>query len=42
MFPLRTLAMIVSTCILAGCTVGADYHRPAAPLAERYQTQLAL
>ncbi|QJT79371.1 efflux transporter outer membrane subunit [Kosakonia sp. MUSA4] len=41
MFPQRTLALVVSTCILAGCAVGPDYHRPAAPLAERYQAQPA-
>ncbi|UXY09191.1 efflux transporter outer membrane subunit [Kosakonia sp. ML.JS2a] len=37
MFPLRTLALIVSACILAGCTVGPDYSRPEAPVAEHYQ-----
>lgn len=42
MFPLRVLALIVSTGILAGCTVGPDYHQPAVPLAERYQAQPAL
>ncbi|SEL17593.1 efflux transporter, outer membrane factor (OMF) lipoprotein, NodT family [Kosakonia sacchari] len=41
MFPQRTLALVVSTCILAGCAVGPDYHRPAAPLAEHYQAQPA-
>ncbi|MBS1204755.1 MAG: transporter [Proteobacteria bacterium] len=42
MFSQHTLALIVSACILAGCTVGPDYHRPAAPLAERYQAQPTL
>lgn len=42
MFSLNTLALIVGACTLAGCTVGPDYHRPAAPLAERYQAQPAL
>ncbi|MCR9001882.1 efflux transporter outer membrane subunit [Rahnella perminowiae] len=42
MFPLRTLALVVSTGLLAGCTVGPDYHRPAVPLPEHYQTQPAL
>ncbi|MGG7447381.1 efflux transporter outer membrane subunit [Kosakonia oryzendophytica] len=37
MFPLRTLVLIVSACILAGCTVGPDYSRPEAPVAEHYQ-----
>lgn len=42
MFPLRTLALVVNTCLLAGCAVGPDYHRPAAPLAWHYQSQSAL
>ncbi len=37
MFPLRTLVLIVSACILAGCTVGPDYSRPEVPVAEHYQ-----
>lgn len=37
MFPLRTLAVIVTACILAGCTIGPDYSRPEAPVAEHYQ-----
>lgn len=37
MFPLRTLVLIVSACILVGCTIGPDYSRPAAPVAEHYQ-----
>lgn len=39
MFPLRTLALVVSSGLLAGCAVGPDYHRPDAPLPERYQAQ---
>lgn len=39
MFPQRTLALVVSTCILTGCAVGPDYRRPDAPLAEHYQAQ---
>ncbi len=31
MFPLRTLALVVSSALLAGCAVGPDYHRPDAP-----------
>jgi len=42
MFLLRTLALAVSTGLLAGCTVGPDYHRPDAPLPERYQAQSAV
>ncbi|BCQ35580.1 RND transporter [Erwinia rhapontici] len=42
MFPLRTLALVVSAGLLAGCAVGPDYHRPDAPLAERYQAQSAV
>ncbi|NCF04911.1 efflux transporter outer membrane subunit [Kosakonia sp. MH5] len=41
MFPQRTLALVVSTCILTGCAVGPDYRRPDAPLAEHYQAQPA-
>lgn len=41
MFPLRTLALVVSSVLLAGCTVGPDYLRPEAPLAKHYQTQSA-
>ena len=33
---LRTLALVVSTSLAAGCAVGPDYHRPQAPLAEQY------
>lgn len=42
MFPLRTLALVVSSVLLAGCAVGPDYHRPDAPLPERYQAQPAV
>ncbi|AEX51559.1 outer membrane component of a tripartite multidrug resistance system [Rahnella aquatilis CIP 78.65 = ATCC 33071] len=42
MFPQRTLALVVSSVLLAGCTVGPDYHRPDAPLAEHYQAQSAV
>ncbi|MBX9487280.1 efflux transporter outer membrane subunit [Yersinia enterocolitica] len=42
MFPLRTLALVVSCVLLAGCTVGPDYHRPNTPLPERYQAQSAV
>lgn len=42
MFSLNTLALIVGALTLAGCTVGPDYHLPAAPLGERYQAQSAL
>ncbi|QMV52169.1 efflux transporter outer membrane subunit [Ewingella americana] len=40
MFPLRTLALLVSAGILAGCTVGPDYHRPDSPLPQHYQTSI--
>jgi NodT family efflux transporter outer membrane factor (OMF) lipoprotein len=42
MFPQRVLALIVSTSLLAGCAVGPDYHRPAAPLEEHFQAQSSL
>ncbi|QPS20001.1 efflux transporter outer membrane subunit [Serratia plymuthica] len=42
MFPLRTLALIVSAGLLAGCAVGPDYQRPDAPLSDRYQAQSAV
>ncbi|ATY91452.1 putative outer membrane efflux lipoprotein [Pectobacterium atrosepticum SCRI1043] len=41
MLPLRTLALVVTTSVMAGCAVGPDYHRPDAPLADRYQAQSA-
>jgi len=40
MFPLRTLALLVSAGVLAGCTVGPDYHRPDSPLPQHYQTSI--
>jgi len=42
MFPLRNLALMVSSVLLAGCAVGPDYYRPDAPLPERYQAQSAV
>lgn len=42
MSPLRTLALVISTGLLAGCAVGPDYHRPDAPLSEQYQAQSAV
>lgn len=42
MFPLRTLALVVSAVLLAGCAVGPDYQRPDAPLSDRYQAQSAV
>lgn len=42
MLSLRTLALVVTTGAIAGCAVGPDYHRPDAPLADRYQTQSAV
>ncbi|MBA1380363.1 efflux transporter outer membrane subunit [Pseudomonas brassicacearum] len=37
--PLRPLALLLSTCLMAGCAVGPDYHRPAAPLSNQYLGQ---
>ncbi|MCW1243496.1 efflux transporter outer membrane subunit [Pseudomonas sp. SAICEU22] len=37
--PLRPLAFLLSTSVMAGCAVGPDYHRPAAPLSSRYVGQ---
>ncbi|WP_413730580.1 efflux transporter outer membrane subunit [Sodalis sp. RH22] len=42
MFLLRTLALAVSTGLLAGCAVGPDYHRPDAPLSKQYLSQPAV
>ncbi len=42
MLSLRTLALVVTTGAIAGCAVGPDYHRPDAPLADRYQMQSAI
>ena len=41
MLSLRTLSLVVTTSLMAGCAVGPDYHRPDAPLADRYQAQSA-
>ncbi|MDX6915458.1 efflux transporter outer membrane subunit [Pectobacterium carotovorum] len=41
MLPFRPLALVVTASLLAGCAVGPDYHRPDAPLSERYQAQTA-
>ncbi|RRZ89341.1 efflux transporter outer membrane subunit [Erwinia sp. 198] len=38
MLPLRPFALMISISSVAGCAVGPDYHRPDAPLAERYIT----
>lgn len=38
MFPLRTLALMLSSGLVAGCAVGPDYHRPEVPLPDRYQS----
>ncbi len=37
--PLRPIALLVSASLLAGCAVGPDYHRPDAPLSDRYLGQ---
>ncbi|WP_413740278.1 efflux transporter outer membrane subunit [Sodalis sp. RH14] len=42
MFLLRTLALAVSTGLLAGCAVGPDYHRPDAPLSKQFFSQPAV
>ena len=42
MFPLRTLALVVSSALLAGCAVGPDYHRPDVPLLKQYHFQPAV
>ncbi|KAB0550711.1 efflux transporter outer membrane subunit [Pseudomonas argentinensis] len=39
---MRTLALVISTSLAAGCAVGPDYHRPDALLADRYQGQAAV
>jgi len=36
MFPTRLAASGLVAAFLAGCAAGPDYHRPAAPLAERF------
>ncbi|WP_321962188.1 efflux transporter outer membrane subunit [Paraburkholderia sp. J7] len=35
----RPLALLTSVAALSACAVGPDYHRPDAPLAQRYATQ---
>lgn len=40
MFSLRTLSLMVSSGLLAGCVVGPDYHRPDMPLPDRYQSAM--
>ncbi|WP_411556372.1 efflux transporter outer membrane subunit (plasmid) [Pantoea agglomerans] len=40
MFSLRTLSLMVSSVLLAGCAVGPDYHRPDVPLPDRYQSAM--
>ncbi len=42
MSAMRTLALVISTSLAAGCAVGPDYHRPDAPLADHYQGQAAV
>ncbi len=37
--PLRPFALLVSAGLMAGCTVGPDYHRPDAPLSDHYMGQ---
>ncbi|WP_336354705.1 efflux transporter outer membrane subunit [Pseudomonas granadensis] len=39
---LRPITLLVSVGLVAGCTVGPDYQRPAAPLPEHYQRQPAM
>lgn len=39
---MRPLALVISTSLAAGCAVGPDYHRPDAPLADRYLGQAAV
>lgn len=40
MFSFRTLSLMVSSGLLAGCAVGPDYHRPDVPLPDRYQSAM--
>lgn len=42
MLPLRRFALVLTAGLLTGCAVGPDYHRPDAPLAERYMTESAV
>ncbi len=34
--PYRTIALVLSTSLAAGCMVGPDYKQPDAPLADQY------
>lgn len=38
MFPPRPVALLITSALLAGCSVGPDYQRPAAPLQSAFQT----
>ncbi|WP_458130039.1 efflux transporter outer membrane subunit [Pseudomonas sp. Z2-11] len=40
--PLRPLSLLVSASLMAGCAVGPDYQRAAAPLPSRYLGQPAV
>ncbi len=40
--PFRILALAVSASLIAGCTVGPDYQRTDAPLADRYLGKAAV
>lgn len=42
MLPKRTLFMLATTGLLAGCAVGPDYIRPATPMSDRYLGQTAI
>lgn len=39
---LRPITLLLSVGLIAGCAVGPDYQRPAAPLPEHYQRQPAM
>ncbi|TRM53090.1 efflux transporter outer membrane subunit [Achromobacter sp. LC458] len=38
----RSLALVMSACLMTGCAVGPDYHRPETPLSEHYMGQRAV
>lgn len=40
--PLRPVVLLLSASLMAGCAVGPDYQRPAAPLSDRYLGQSAV
>lgn len=42
MLHLRPFALVLTAGLLTGCTVGPDYYRPDAPLAERYMNESAV